>query len=39
MYLRQVGVVPILSCMKILRFGVLGLLEVSVSAVLCHGSL
>ena len=39
MYLRQVGVVPILSCMEILTCGVLGLLEVSVSAILCHGSL
>ena len=39
MYLRQVGVVPVLSCMEILSCGVLGLLEVSVSAILCHGSL
>ena len=40
MYLRQVGVIPILSCMeKILSCGVLGLLEVPVSAILCHGSL
>ena len=40
MYLRQVGVVSILSCMaKILSCGVLGLLEVSVSALLRHRSL
>ena len=38
MYLRQVGVVPILSSME-MSCGVLGLLEVSVSAILCHGSL
>ena len=34
MYLRQVGVVPILSCMEKLSCGVLGLLKVSVSAML-----
>ena len=34
MYLRQVGVVPILSCTEILSCGVLGLLKVSVSAML-----
>ena len=39
MYLRQVGVVPIYHAWKILCCGVLGLLEVSVSAILCHGSL
>ena len=39
MYLRQVGVVPVLSCMEILSCGVLGLLEVSVSAILYRGSL
>ena len=32
MYLRQVGVAKILSCME-------NMLEVSVSAILCHGSL
>ena len=39
MYLRQVGVVPIFRAWKILSCGVLGLLEVYVSAILCHGSL
>ena len=39
MFLRQVGDVPVLSCIEILSCGVLGLLEVSVSAILCRGSL
>ena len=38
MYWRRVGVVPIYRACKILSCGVLGL-EVSVSAILCHGSL
>ena len=37
MYLRQVGVVPILSCMENIELWCVG--EVSVSAILCHGSL
>ena len=36
MYLRQVGVVPILSCMKNIE---LWCVEVSVSVILCHGLL
>ena len=39
MYLRQVGVVPVYRAWKILSCGVLGLLEVSVPVILCHGSL
>ena len=39
MYLRQVGLYRFYRAWKILSCGVLGLLEVSVSAILCHGSL
>ena len=39
MCLRQVGVVPLLSCMENIELWCVGLLEVSVSAILCHGSL
>ena len=39
LYLRQVGIVAILSGIENIELWLLGLLEVSVSAILCHGSL
>ena len=39
MYLRQVGVVPVLPCMENIELWCVRAVEVSVSAILCHGSL